>query len=93
MNGTHRIPGMREKAFERGGKRLRLVEYTREMAPHWCSTGHFGYILDGELELELDHSVRRFKSGEGVFIPGGEEHRHRGKVLTKVVRVIFVEDI
>lgn len=87
------IPGMRQKVFSDGERRVRLVEYSAEMEPHWCDRGHHGYILDGKFELEFDSGTVIFEAGDGVFIPDGEEHRHRGKVLTDVVRVVFVEDI
>jgi hypothetical protein len=28
-----------------------------------------------------------------VFIPSGSEHKHMGKALTDIVRVIFVEEV
>lgn len=87
------IPGMRQKEFSHRGKRLRLVEYTPEMEPHWCSKGHYGYILEGRFQLEFDGSVKIYEKGDGVFIPDGQEHRHRGTVLSGMVRVIFVEDV
>ncbi len=93
LDWNPQIPGLRENSFERDGKRLRLVEYTPEMTPHWCSKGHYGMVLEGEIELEFSDAVHIFRSGDGVFIPEGEEHRHRGKILTEIVRVIFVEDL
>jgi len=87
------MEGVRQKAFTEGGKRLRLVEYTRAMPAHWCERGHFGYILEGELEIEFEDATYVFKSGDGVFIPDGAEHRHRARVLTDTVTVIFVEDV
>lgn len=88
------IEGMRQKAVEDGGKRLRLVEYYPEMEPHWCEKGHHGYILEGRFEIEYgDGSFLVYEPGDGVFIPPGAEHRHRGTVPEGVVRVIFVEDI
>ena len=87
------IPGIRQKVFENGTRRIRLVEYSREMETHWCSKGHFGYILDGRFEIEFDDHTEIFETGDGVFIPDGERHRHRGRVLSKSVRVVFVEDI
>ena len=87
------IPGMRQKVFSDGKRRVRLVEYTPDMEPHWCSRGHHGYILEGKFELEFDSGTVVLEAGDGVFIPDGEEHRHRGKVLTDVVRVVFVEDL
>lgn len=84
---------MRHKAFTEGGKRVRLVEYTPTMPVHWCEKGHYGLILEGEMEIEFDHGMLLFKQGDGVFIPDGAAHRHRARVLTDVVRVIFVEDV
>ena len=86
------IPGMRHKVWEDGKKRVRMVEYTREMEPHWCSRGHFGYILDGRFEIEFDNRTIVFEAGDGVFIPDGDDHRHRARVLSSSVRVVFVED-
>jgi quercetin dioxygenase-like cupin family protein len=87
------IPGMRQKVFELDAKRVRLVEYTQEMDPHWCSKGHYGYVLDGRFEIEFDNEARIFSAGDGVFIPTGEEHRHRGRVLSEIARLVFVEDV
>ena len=44
------IPGMRQKVLRRDGLRVRLVEYTGEMEPHWCERGHAGYIIEGMLD-------------------------------------------
>jgi quercetin dioxygenase-like cupin family protein len=86
------IPGVRHKVFEDGKRRVRLVEYTQGMEPHWCSRGHFGSILEGRFEIEFDDHTEIFETGDGVFIPNGEKHRHRARVLSPVVMVIFVED-
>lgn len=85
------IEGVRCKIIRRDNTQLRLVEYTPAMEPHQCDRGHVGYILDGRFEIRFDHEVSVFEPGDGVFIPSGQEHRHIGKALTDVVRVIFVE--
>ncbi len=85
--------GVRQKAVVHSGKKVRLVEYSRAMAPHWCTKGHYGYILQGRLEIEFGDAIRIFKKGDGVFIPDREEHRHRARVLSDRVRVLFVEDV
>ena len=87
------MPGVRQKAFVQNARRVRLVEYTTGMAPHWCSRGHYGYILEGRFEIEFDDRTEIFEAGDGVFIPDGEEHRHRARVVGEVVRALFVEDI
>ena len=87
------IEGVKCKTSKYGGKQLRLIEYTNEMPPHWCEKGHYGLMLDGELEIEFQNEKIIYKSGDGVFIPDGEKHKHKGRVLTKKVRVVFVEDV
>jgi quercetin dioxygenase-like cupin family protein len=86
------IDGMRFKVSKQGEAQLRLVEYTRDLEPHWCEKGHIGYVLEGKLEIQFDNEVVLYGPGDGVFIPNGKEHQHKGRVLTDVVRVIFVED-
>jgi len=34
-----------------------------------------------------------YKSGDGIFIPDGSEHKHQGKALTKKVLVFFIEKV
>jgi quercetin dioxygenase-like cupin family protein len=85
--------GVKCKAYEQGGRRLRLVEFGREFVePDWCRKGHIGYILEGEMEIDFDGKKEVFGPGDGLFIPTGEEHKHKGRVLTGTVKVILVED-
>ena len=87
------IEGLRARKKIQGGKQLRLVEYTKEMEAHWCEKGHIGYVLDGQFEIRFEREVIVFNPGDGIFIPSGEEHKHMGRVLSDVVKVIFVEDV
>ena len=50
-------------------------------------------MLSGEIEIEFDNEKHVYKSGDGLFIPDGQEHKHRGRVLAEPVQVIFVEDV
>ena len=87
-------PGVKFKAYEQGWRKLRLVEFSKEFVePDWCRKGHIGYILEGQVEIDFDGEVIVFKPGDGVFIPAGEEHKHKGKVLTDIVKLISVEDV
>ncbi len=87
------MEGLRFKAHKQGLRQLRLVEYTPKMQPHWCEKGHTGCVLDGQFEIRFAGEVQIFNPGDGIFIPSGEEHKHMGKALTDVVKVIFVEDV
>lgn len=93
LEWEHPIEGVKCKIAKYGDKQIRLIEYTNEMPPHWCEKGHYGLVLDGELEIEFQNEKIVYKSGDGVFIPDGEEHKHKGRVLTESVKVIFVEDV
>ena len=88
------LPGARFKVFQQNGRRLRLVEFTRGFVePDWCTKGHIGYVLEGEMDVDFDGSIVRFSAGDGVFIAAGPESRHKASVLTDVVRLVLVEDV
>jgi len=84
--------GVRFKAYQQDGKKLRLVEFTKEFVElDWCTKGHIGYILDGQGEIDFDGKTIVFSPGDGVFIPAGE--KHKAKVLTDTAKAILVEDV
>jgi len=86
--------GVRFKAYEQGRRKLRLVEFGKEFVePDWCTKGHIGYILEGQLKIDFDGKVIVFGPGDGVFIPAGKKHKHKGRVLTDKVKTILVEDV
>ncbi len=87
------MDGVKCKTYKYENKQLRFIEYTRGMPPHWCEKGHFGLILEGKLEIKYSNEKIIFKEGDGVFIPDGAEHKHKGRVLTESVKVIFIEDV
>jgi quercetin dioxygenase-like cupin family protein len=87
------LKGARYKAFQQGSRKLRLLEFSQGfIEPDWCTKGHIGYVLDGELDIDFNGSLVRFSAGDGVFIPAGTENKHKAKVLTDVVRLILVEE-
>jgi quercetin dioxygenase-like cupin family protein len=88
------MPGLRFKACRTGGKQLRLVEFDKEFVePDWCAKGHYGYVMEGEFEIDFNGEVLTFKKGDGVFIPPGEASRHKARALTDTARFFFVEDV
>ena len=87
------MPGVRHKVLDQAGKRMRLVEYTPEMEPHWCEKGHSGYLLAGRFEIEFPDRTETYDPGDGLIMLPGREHKHRAKALTDVVSVFFVEDL
>jgi hypothetical protein len=86
------MTGVRCKVFRDGRRQLRLVEYGKDMPPHWCAKGHAGYLLEGTFEIRFASGVLVFNAGDGIFIPAGDEHKHSARVLSDLVRAVFVED-
>ncbi|MGH7973361.1 MAG: cupin domain-containing protein [Limisphaerales bacterium] len=88
------MPGVRFKAFEQDGRKLRLVEFARGFKePDWCRKGHIGYVLKGEGELQFSDQTISLKSGDGIFIPAGEEHKHILHVIGGDIQVVLVEEL
>jgi ethanolamine utilization protein EutQ (cupin superfamily) len=70
------------------------VEFTdRFVETDWCRKGHIVYILEGQLKVNFNGNEVVFNTGDGLFIPAGEKDKHMGRALTKVVRMLFVEDV
>jgi len=87
------IFGVRHKYFDQNGVRLRLVEYSKNMPEHWCEKGHYGFLLEGEFEIEFESKKEIYVKGDAIFIPDGAKHKHQGKVLTEKATVFFVENL
>jgi quercetin dioxygenase-like cupin family protein len=87
------IAGVRERSVVQNGLRLRIVEYDRSMPLHWCEKRHYGMMLSGEMEIEYPEERLIYRSGDGIVIPAGSEHRHRARVLTEKATVFFVEGV
>ncbi|MBN2184919.1 MAG: hypothetical protein JW746_06285 [Candidatus Krumholzibacteriota bacterium] len=85
------IAGVRHKVFPFQDKKLRLVEYSSDMEPHWCDRGHAGYILEGRFQIEFAEGTEVFGPGDGVVIPDGPDHRHKATVLSEIVMAVFIE--
>ncbi len=86
------IRGARFKVHREGSKQIRLLEFTSEFVElEWCTKGHTGLVLKGELEIDFCGKLVRFPEGSGLFIPAGE--KHKGRPITSSVLLFLVEDI
>jgi quercetin dioxygenase-like cupin family protein len=87
------VAGVRHKNIDQNNVRIRLVEYSQEMPPHWCEKGHYGYVIAGQMEIEFENETVVCNSGDGIFIPDGPLHKHRGKAISEKVLVFFMENV
>ena len=85
-------PGVRTKTAIRGDTKLRMVEFSADFVePEWCTRGHAGLVLQGEMELDLDGAIIRFRAGDALAIPSGEAHRHRHHATIATTLLFLVE--
>ena len=82
--------GIRTKTFINGNQQIRIAEFSEGfIEPDWCQKGHAGYVLDGEFSNDYNGELERYKKGDIVFIPKGEEAKHKA-VLGKGEKVTLL---
>lgn len=82
--------GVRFKAFVSGNQQIRLVEFSEGfIEPDWCLRGHAGYILDGEFTNDYSGKLERYRQGDVIFIPKGEQAKHKA-ILGKGEKVTLL---
>jgi hypothetical protein len=86
--------GARQKLAESGGKRVRLLELTQAFVDEeWCTRGHVGYVLEGQLELAFEDRVEQFAKGSGFVLRDGDRYKHKARALGRRVLVLLTEDL
>lgn len=85
--------GVRHKTFKRNGERLRLVEFSDTFVEDdWCTKGHIGYVLEGEMSIDYNGRSVKYTQGDGIFIEEGTENKHKASVPKgKKALLILVE--
>lgn len=75
-----------------GGTRIRIVEYSPDyLADHWCDRGHILYVLDGELDTELQCGRKiSLTAGMSYQVSDFGDSPHRSR--TKTGARLFVVD-
>jgi hypothetical protein len=87
------MEGVKHKCVDYNGQRIRLVEYTQDMPAHWCEKGHCGCLLSGRMAIEYPDTEIIYNEGDGILIPDGPEHKHKGRVLSGRALVFFIEKV
>ncbi len=86
--------GVRYKKYKSGGKQIRLVEFDNTFVePLRCLIGHIGFVIEGEIEIDFNDEIINYKAGNAIFIPPGESHKHKLKVVSDKAILFLVEDV
>lgn len=87
-------PGIKVKSIIRENKKLRLVEFAHEFIElNWCTKGHIGIVMEGELAININGIVHNFKAGDGLVIPSGEQNRHKHHATIEKTKLFLVEEV
>jgi quercetin dioxygenase-like cupin family protein len=83
--------GAREKIFDRGHIRVRLLELTPTFVEKdWCMTDHAGMVLSGKMQLTLHRGTETLSRGDVFVLPDQKSWAHRARALTsRVVLLLF----
>ncbi|PXF61701.1 MAG: hypothetical protein C4B59_02255 [Candidatus Methanogaster sp.] len=61
-------PGVRYKAHTHDNHKIRLLEFTEEFVEDdWCTKGHTGYIVEGNLLINFNGRLSTFRAGDWVI--------------------------
>ena len=68
--------GMEQKVYTDENKRMRLVKFNDDfIEKDWCTNGHIGYVIEGEMQIDFNRELKHYKKGEGLWINNGEKHK------------------
>jgi hypothetical protein len=87
-------PGIRARAEHAAGSRWALVEYgPGAQRDEWCTDGHRGYVVAGEIEYEFDDGTPslRCTQGQGFVLAAGTGHRGRNP-SGSATRLFLIDD-
>jgi hypothetical protein len=87
-------PDIHSRARMELGQRWAIVEYEAGAArEEWCTDGHRGYVLAGQIEYEFDDGSPSLalEQGQGFFLSAGTGHRGRNPGRTST-RLFLIDD-
>jgi len=70
--------GVEQKFYSDGKTRIRLLRFYDDFVEeHWCTKGHIGYVLDGEMTIDFNGELKNYQKGDGLWIVKGEQSKHK----------------
>jgi quercetin dioxygenase-like cupin family protein len=70
--------GVFQKVYAKGNNQMRLLRFDdTSKEENWCTNGHIGYVLEGEMHVDFDGILKVYKKGDGLWIEEGLHEKHR----------------
>ena len=88
-------PGVFQKVYSEDNTKIRLIRFeSGYKEEEWCTSGHYGFILKGQMALEFSGETVHYEAGEGLWINKGSESKHKVSIESgKSVELIVFETI
>jgi hypothetical protein len=85
--------GIRSRSAEVHGQRWAIVEYeSGARRGERCTVGHWGFVLEGTIEYELDDGRLVVSQGDGFRLAHGQGHRGRNRG-PGTTRLFLIDDL
>ena len=82
--------GVKQKIHSNGQSRLRLIQFDDTFVEEdWCSKGHVGYVVEGEMTINVNGAMNTYKKGDGLWLEQGESNQHK-VIIEKGKRVELI---
>ena len=87
--------GVEQKVYSVGNERLRLLRFQDSfIEKEWCFDGHIGFVLQGEMKIDFNGTIKNYKKGDGLWINEGESSKHKVIIEKgKQIELILFESI
>lgn len=70
--------GVKQKVYSDGTNKMRLLKFYDDfIESDWCLKGHVGYVLEGEMTVDFDGVLKKYKKGDGLWIKPGSDSKHK----------------
>lgn len=85
--------GMKQKIVNNRNEQLQIIRFEEDFIEEdWCTKGHYGYILDGEMKIDFNGEIISYKQGDILNIK--ESHKHKAIIKKgKYVEVLLFEKL
>lgn len=85
--------GVAQKVYTSGDQKIRLLKFFDDFVEEdWCINGHVGYVLEGEMNIDFNGTVKTYKKGDGLWIESGESSKHKASIEKgKYVELVLFE--
>ena len=86
--------GVEQKVYSFGNQKIRLLRFFDDFVEEdWCLNGHIGYVLNGEMKIDFNGIIKKYKKGDGLWIQKGKSSKHKAIIEKgKQVELILFED-